>query len=83
MMKKFSVFVFLFVSSVIVSFGQCAMCKATLETKVGDADYVGVGAGINAGVLYLMVVPYLLLVLIVLMFRYKKKQAQKAELVQG
>ena len=53
------------------------MCRATLETKVGQDNYVGVGAGINAGVLYLMVVPYLLLVFVVLLYRYKKKQALK------
>ena len=82
-MKRFILLLLYFLLSTATSFSQCAMCKASLETKVGDADYVGVGAGINAGVLYLMVVPYLLLTLVVLMFRNKKKQAEKATLVQA
>jgi len=77
-MKRLLLFLISFVLTTFSAYSQCAMCKASLETKVGDADYVGVGAGINAGVLYLMVVPYLLLVFVVLLLRYKKKQKSKA-----
>lgn len=75
-MNKIVITITLFILSIATSFGQCAMCKATLETKVGEESYVGVGAGINAGVLYLMFIPYLILIGIALFFRFKKKQAQ-------
>ncbi len=78
-MKRVSIVIVTLIMSVITTYGQCAMCKAALETKVGDTDYVGIGAGINAGVLYLMFVPYILLILVVLLFRFQKKQAQRAE----
>ena len=42
---------------------QCAMCKAQLESSDGE-----VGNGINSGILYLMVIPYLLLTAIALVF---------------
>ena len=77
-MKRILLMITFSVLSIVSSFSQCAMCRATLETKVGEDNYVGVGAGINAGVLYLMVVPYMLLVFVVLMYRYKKKQAARA-----
>ncbi|HQQ98914.1 MAG TPA: hypothetical protein PLX35_16700 [Cyclobacteriaceae bacterium] len=37
---------------------QCAMCRATLENNVSNGD-VGIAAGINLGILYLFVAPYL------------------------
>jgi len=44
---------------------QCSMCKAVAESSVGD-----VAKGINSGILYLMSIPYLLLVgLGILLFR--------------
>lgn len=77
-MKSFISSAFFFLLSTVITLGQCAMCKATLETKTGEESYIGVGAGINAGVLYLMVVPYLLMIGAVFLFRYKKKKGTKA-----
>lgn len=37
---------------------QCAMCRATLENNVSQGD-IGIAAGINFGILYLLVIPYL------------------------
>ncbi len=37
-------------------FGQCSMCKATLESQTQDNGFF---SGINAGILYLMIIPYL------------------------
>jgi len=39
------------------SFAQCSMCKAVAET----ADGGGFGAGLNYGILYLMIFPYLII----------------------
>ncbi len=41
---------------------QCAMCKASVESSAGQKN--SVAAGINKGILYLMAVPYLLLLFI-------------------
>lgn len=38
------------------TFAQCAMCRATVESNEGK-----VGEGLNLGILYLMAVPYILL----------------------
>lgn len=38
--------------------GQCAMCKANLESNLNEGG--SIGKGINKGILYLMAVPYLL-----------------------
>lgn len=44
---------------------QCAMCRSTVESNVGtgsgnNAPESEVGKGLNTGILYLMVIPYLL-----------------------
>lgn len=36
---------------------QCAMCKATLEANAKNTEKYG--AGLNTGILYLMVIPYI------------------------
>ena len=41
-MKRISVVLLSFVVSIVASYAQCAMCKASLETKVGDADILEV-----------------------------------------
>ena len=46
------------------AFSQCAMCRATVESNVGTGSKEPeseVGSGLNTGILYLMVVPYLLI----------------------
>lgn len=47
-------FVFLFIS--FISNAQCAMCRAVLESEEGQSA----AEGINNGIVYLMVIPYLL-----------------------
>lgn len=41
----------------VLSWGQCSMCKAVAES----ADGGGFGAGLNYGILYLMIFPYLII----------------------
>lgn len=45
-------------------FGQCAMCKAVAEEEISDEG----ATGINAGIIYIMVIPY-----IILFFVFRKK----------
>jgi len=65
--KYLLVFV-LVISNTSYSYSQCAMCKAVVEN--GD---VTMAEGINNGITYLMVFPYLLIgVLFFFIYRYKK-----------
>jgi hypothetical protein len=52
---------------------QCAMCRATAETAAKHLDK-GIGQGLNMGIIYLMGIPYLLLMTVALVF-YRKKIA--------
>ncbi len=45
----------------VLAYGQCAMCKAVVETNMNGEESVAVAAGINNGILYLMGIPYLLI----------------------
>jgi hypothetical protein len=48
---------------------QCAMCRATLENNLSNGT-IGIAAGINFGILYLFVAPYLFISLLAF-FWYK------------
>jgi hypothetical protein len=53
------------------NFAQCAMCRATAESATESVDK-GIGEGLNSGILYLMGVPYLLLLTVGVIFFRKK-----------
>jgi len=52
---------------------QCAMCRATVGNNVSNGDF-GIGTGLNFGILYLFVMPYLALAVIAF-FWYKRSKA--------
>ena len=55
---------------------QCAMCQAVAETSTKTGSTVA--TGLNGGILYLMVFPYLILSVIgYAMYRHKKAQRAK------
>jgi hypothetical protein len=57
---------------------QCAMCKATLENNISNG-HIGIAAGINFGILYLFVAPYLFIsILAYFWYRTSKKNAEKS-----
>lgn len=60
---------------------QCAMCRSTLENNFSNGD-PGIGAGINTGILYLLVLPYLA-VLTLGFFWFKSSRNAKQELSSG
>ena len=67
MFKKILSIVFLFIA--VNTSAQCAMCKAVVEN--GDAE---VAQGLNDGIMYLMVFPYILVgLLFYFIYRYKVK----------
>ena len=70
MLKKIIfTYILLMVFTVKSSYSQCAMCKAVVEN--GDVD---MAQGVNNGISYLMVFPYLLVGgLFYTLYRYNKK----------
>ena len=60
---------------------QCAMCRATLENNVSNGD-IGIAAGINTGILYLFVAPYLA-VGVIAWFWYRNSKRHGQEFSQG
>ena len=57
----------------------CPMCKAAVESNLDAGGADSVGNGLNTGILYLMVIPYVMIVLIgVFWYRAKKKQDRNA-----
>lgn len=57
---------------------QCAMCRATVESNVGTGSKEPeseVGSGLNTGILYLMIVPYILIGSVgLLWYKYSRKK---------
>lgn len=68
-------FLLMMVSTLPQVVAQCAMCRATIENNVSNGDTT-VGAGLNLGILYLFLAPYLLLSVIAF-FWYKKAKRKK------
>ena len=59
----------LFLVISISSNAQCAMCRAVLES----GSYQKVAEGVNNGIMYLMIIPYILIA-VVGYFVYKSKK---------
>jgi cobalamin biosynthesis protein CobD/CbiB len=60
---------FLLIFTSIIFNAQCAMCKAVVES-----GNISMAEGVNSGITYLMVFPYLLIgVLFYVIYRYKKE----------
>lgn len=75
-MKLKSIFIFIFLISMIsVGYGQCAMCTAVAEEAMRNGS--SQGAGINKGVLYLFVTPYLLVATIGFIWWRKRVKAKE------
>jgi len=62
-MKKLLLVVVFSVMGVAQSVAQCAMCRSSLENNFSNGD-PGIAAGINSGILYLLVLPYLIVAVI-------------------
>jgi len=61
-MRKFGLLLLVLFAIPIISAAQCAMCRATAESATENVDR-GIGEGLNNGIVYLMVLPYLLLII--------------------
>lgn len=68
-------------SASAVSWAQCAMCRATVETNFSNGK-PGIAAGLNVGILYLLVMPYLA-VLVLGYLWYKSSRANGKNISRG
>ncbi len=60
------------------SFAQCAMCRASVENNVSNRD-TSVAAGLNLGIMYLFVMPYLI-AMVLGFFWYRNAKKRKAKI---
>lgn len=67
--------------SPVVSMAQCAMCRTQLENNVSNGD-AGIAAGINTGILYLLAMPYLI-ILVLGYFWYKSSRKNASTQLPG
>jgi hypothetical protein len=59
------------------SWAQCAMCRATLENNLSNGN-PGIATGINVGIMYLFLAPYLAVGLIAYFwYRTSRSNARK------
>lgn len=80
-MKALLLFFLIGFISIGTAAAQCAMCRSTLENNFSNGD-PGIGAGINTGILYLLVLPYLA-VMVLGYFWFKSSRNAKQELSNG
>ncbi|GMQ30839.1 hypothetical protein [Algoriphagus confluentis] len=80
MKLKYFFVIILFFGLQLTSWAQCAMCRASVENNVSNGD-TSIGAGLNNGILYLFVMPYLMAAIIgFLWYRSAKKKKAKLSL---
>ncbi len=73
-MKKLILLILLVALFPLTGEAQCAMCKAIAETN--QASGSSVADGLNSGIMYLMVFPYLLMGAVgYAIYRHKKQRA--------
>lgn len=77
-MKKIILLLFMLFSASSSLWSQCAMCRATVENNVANGE-IGIGAGLNFGILYLFVLPYLGIMVIGYLW-YKKSKGNAGKL---
>lgn len=77
-MKALALTGFFCMLNILSASAQCAMCRSTLENNVSNGS-PGIAAGINTGILYLLVLPYLA-VMVIGYFWYKSSRNAQKEL---
>ena len=55
---------------------QCAMCKAVVEANLKEGG--SAGAGLNEGILYLMAMPYIVVLLFGIFYYLQQRKKQTA-----
>ena len=75
-MKGFVLFLCIVFINVTAALSQCAMCRSTLENNYSNGN-PGIAAGINTGILYLLVMPYLAVLILGYFWFKSSRNAQK------
>jgi hypothetical protein len=75
-MKAFGLFVCMLFLTSASAVSQCAMCRSTLENNYSNGN-PGIAAGINTGILYLLVMPYLAVLILGYFWFKSSRNAQK------
>ena len=70
-----TLFILIFALSYVASSAQCSMCRAVAESSQNGGS--SIANGLNTGILYLMLFPYLLLVFALIRIYFKEKQQNK------
>ena len=79
MIKSLSTVLFLLLVISFDSFGQCAMCKTTIVNNVSNGE-LSIAQGLNFGILYLFITPYLAIALVAFFwYRTSKSNARKKQ----
>ena len=75
-MKVIGLLASFFFLTIFQASAQCAMCRSTLENNFSNGN-PGIGAGINTGILYLLVLPYLAVMVLGYFWFKSSKHAQQ------
>ncbi|MEY3918505.1 MAG: hypothetical protein RLZZ132_840 [Bacteroidota bacterium] len=81
MYKKFIVLVILLFLSQTDVMAQCAMCRTTVESTISNGRS-NIASGLNTGILYLLLAPYLTVGAIAVLWFRQSKQEQQARLAK-
>lgn len=76
-MKKLFLFIGIMFWTIANTWAQCAMCKTTIVNNVSHGE-LSLAEGLNFGIMYLFVTPYLAIIVIgVLWYRKSRIHAKK------
>lgn len=75
-MKKLLLILISILSTATASMAQCAMCKTTIVNNVSNGE-LALADGLNFGIMYLFVTPYLSIGVVAAIWFYKYKQDGK------
>jgi hypothetical protein len=81
MYKKILLFVVLLLLTQVDAIAQCAMCRTTVESSISNGRS-NIATGLNAGILYLLSAPYLIVGAIAFLWFRQSKQEQQARLAK-
>jgi hypothetical protein len=78
-MRGFLLMVLLFLFQAAQLIAQCPMCKASAEANIKEGGTKALG--LNAGIIYLFLTPYIIVITIAGIFYYKNVYKKKKDLL--
>ena len=78
MKKKIFLFTSLLILWIKKAESQCSMCRTNIETHITEHNTTEVGENLNAGILYLLSTPYILIGIVAyLWYKRAKREGYK------